>query len=77
MVVRVSDEIGRLEVRPPLTVEELDRWVAFGATWRVVEISDRRAIVDMCQCTGELVQQWDSSDPVVLDYLRNHPRAEA
>jgi hypothetical protein len=66
-----------LDVRPPLTVEELERWVAFGATWRLVEISDRRAIVDMCQCTGELVQQRGSNDPIVLEYLRNHPPADA
>ena len=61
----------------PLTVEELERWVAFGATWRLVEISDRCAIVDMCQCTGELVQQRESDDPIVLDYLRGHPRLAA
>jgi hypothetical protein len=65
-----------ISTRKRLTVEELDRWVKFGATWRVVEISDRYVIVDMCQCTGELVQQRDSSDPVVLDYLRTHPRAD-
>jgi hypothetical protein len=73
----MSAEIGRLQVRTPLSVEELDRWVTFGATWRVVEISDRRVIVDMCQCTGELAQRRESSDPVVLDYLRNHPPADA
>ena len=74
---QVPGEIARLDVSAPLTVEELERWVAFGATWRVVQISDRRAIVDMCQCTGELAQRRDSSDPVVLDYLRSHPPADA
>jgi hypothetical protein len=61
----------------PLRVEELERWVAFGATWRLVEISGDRAIVDLCQCTGELVEQRGSSDPRVLEYLLSHPPADA
>jgi hypothetical protein len=61
----------------PLTVEELERWVEFGAKWRVVQISDRGAKVDMCQCTGELVEQRDAIDPIVLDYLRSHPPGDA
>jgi hypothetical protein len=61
----------------PLTVEELERWTMFGATWRVVEISDRRAIVDMCQCTGELVAQRVANDSIVLEYLRNQPTSDA
>ncbi len=64
-------------MKPPLTIEELERWVTFGATWRVVEISDRRAIVDMCQCTGELVEQRGSNDPIVLEYLRQQPPPDA
>ena len=66
-----------VHVRPPLTVEELERWVAFGATWRVVTISDRRAIIDLCQCTGERVEQRASSDPIVVEYLRSHPPADS
>jgi hypothetical protein len=73
----VSDEIGSLDVRPPLTVEELEHWVAFGATWRLVEISDRCAVVDMCQCTGELVERRGSDDPIVVAYVRNHPPVDA
>ena len=63
---------GTEDSGPPLTVAELQRWAAFGATWRLVDISDQHAIVDMCQCTGELVQRRDTSDPLVLDYLRHH-----
>src|ERR1700744_2921516 len=63
--VRSPGEIGSLDVSPPPTVEELERWVAFGATWRLVEISDRGALVDLCQCTGELVEQRGSKDPIV------------
>ncbi len=71
-----SDETGSLDVRR-LTVDELERWVWFGATWRLVEISERRVIVDLCQCTGELVERRGSSDPAVLDYVRRHPPADA
>jgi hypothetical protein len=64
------------DVSRPLTVDELERWVSFGATWRLVEISDNRAVVDLRQCTGELVEQRVASDPLVLDYLRSHPPAD-
>jgi hypothetical protein len=60
----------------PLTVEELERWAAFGATWRVIELSERHAVVDMCQCTGELELRRVSNDPIVLDYLRGQLSAD-
>jgi hypothetical protein len=66
-----------VDVSRPLTVDELERWESFGARWRLVEISDRRAVVDLCQCTGELVEQRGASDPLVLDYLRRHLPADA
>lgn len=53
-----------------LTIERLDRWVLFGALWRVVEISDRHATVDFCTCTGELVERAASDDLSVIEYLR-------
>jgi hypothetical protein len=65
----------KVDLMQPLTVEELERWVAFGATWRVVELSDRSALVDLCQCTGELEEQRVADDPAVLQYLREHRAA--
>jgi hypothetical protein len=59
----------------PLTVEELERWAAFGARWRAVSLTDERAVVDLCQCTGELVERRETADTVVIDYLRTHPPA--
>jgi hypothetical protein len=61
---------------PPLTVDELVRWTSFGATWRLVEISDQHAVVDLCQCTGELVERRDSSDPLLVAYVRSHRPAD-
>jgi hypothetical protein len=57
-------------------VDELEHWAAFGAMWRLIEISDRRAVVDMCQCTGELVERRVSNDPGVLKYLGDHLSAD-
>jgi hypothetical protein len=68
--------VGGVDPVRPLTVDELERWATFGATWRVVEISDRRAIVDLCQCTGELEVRRIASDPTVLAHLRNHSTSD-
>jgi hypothetical protein len=53
-----------------LTLADLERWELFGATWRVVELSDERAVLDMCACTGQLVERRASGDRAVIDYLR-------
>ena len=54
----------------PLTVDRLERWALFGAHWRVVRLSPDRAVVDMCACTGELVERAESADAAVIEYLR-------
>ena len=54
-----------------LTVPELERWVLFGADWRLVELSAERAIVDLCACTGELVERRESNDTALIGYLRS------
>lgn len=54
----------------PLTVEHLERWVLAGAHWQVVDISKEHVVVDLCACTGELVERRQSDDSVVIGYLR-------
>ncbi len=54
----------------PLTIAALERWVLFGAIWRTTEISSEHAIVDLCTCTGELVERRESHDASVIEYLR-------
>ncbi|HEX3834736.1 MAG TPA: hypothetical protein VHW04_22320 [Solirubrobacteraceae bacterium] len=54
----------------PLTIEHLERWVMFGAHWRVVELTADHAVVEMCACTGELVERAESDDAVLIAYLR-------
>lgn len=53
-----------------LTVEGLERWLLFGAHWRVVEISKRCAVVDLSTCTGEPLERLQTKDPAVIEYLR-------
>ena len=54
-----------------LTIDALERWVLFGAQWRIVDLSGERAVVDLCTCTGELVERSESDDPAVVRYLRS------
>ena len=54
-------------------VEQLRRWEDHGAVWRAVHVSDERAIVDLCACTGEPVDRLESSDPELIRYLRERP----
>jgi hypothetical protein len=46
-----------------LTIDVMERWVLFGAPWRVVELSGDRAVVDLCTCAGEPVKRLESDDP--------------
>jgi hypothetical protein len=54
-----------------LTIDALERWVLFGAEWRIVDLSGESAVVDLCTCTGELVERLESDDPSVIRYLRS------
>jgi hypothetical protein len=56
-----------------LTTDALERWVLFGAQWRIVDLSGESAVVDFCTCTGELVERLESDDPAVIEYLRSAP----
>jgi hypothetical protein len=49
-----------------LTVEALEDWARAGAHWRVVRHSERRAVVELQQCTGEPIEQVESDDPPVI-----------
>jgi hypothetical protein len=52
-----------------LTIEVLEDWASAGAHWRVVHHSERRAVVELQQCTGEPVERLASEDPPVIAYL--------
>lgn len=48
----------------------LESWRLAGGTWRIVSISDERAVVDRCSYTGEPLERLDSRDPAVIERLR-------
>ena len=54
----------------PVTIDRLERWVLFGARWRVLEISSDHAVVEFCSCTGELVVRAATDDAGVIGYLQ-------
>ena len=53
-----------------VTIADLERWVLSGASWRVVDISNERAVVDLCTCMDEPLERLQSDDPAVIGYLR-------
>ena len=53
-----------------LTIDALERWALFGAHWRVVEISEARAVVELRTCTDEPVEGHEVRDAGVVAYLR-------
>lgn len=55
---------------PESKVAELERWADHGALWRVVHVSERRAIVDLCTCYGEPVERLESDERELIEYLR-------
>lgn len=59
-------------VRAPITIEDLKRWEDHGATWRALEISDERAVVELCTCCGEPVDLAQSEEPELIEFVRGH-----
>lgn len=40
-----------------LTLTELEHWLQFGGTCRALPVEGGRVLVEMCTCTGELVER--------------------
>jgi hypothetical protein len=57
--------------RPQITVEDLRRWEDNGATWRPLEVSDERAVVELCTCYGEPVDMLQSGEPELIAFVRS------
>jgi hypothetical protein len=58
----------------PLTITAIERWMLFGATWQMVDISNEHAIIDLCSCAGEPVERRETADAMVINYLRRTVR---
>jgi hypothetical protein len=52
-------------------LDELERWTLSGGHWRLVDISNARAVVDLCACTGEPMERLESDDSAVIAHLRS------
>jgi hypothetical protein len=61
-----------MESRPAITVEDLERWTDNGAQWRPLEISDERAVVELCTCYGEAVDVVEGRGAELIEYVREH-----
>jgi hypothetical protein len=56
--------------------DTLLRWDAQGGVWRSRVLTEIEAVVDLCACTGEPVDQLRSGDPALLRFLRERPRSD-
>lgn len=54
---------------PTFTIQTLEDWVRAGAHWRVIHHGERRAVVELQQCTGEPIERLATDDPAVIAYL--------
>ena len=59
-----------------MTVEDLERWEEHGAIWRMLEVSDQAAVVQLCTCYGEPVDVVSSDDAEVIAFVRAHREPE-
>jgi len=59
-------------MRVELTVADLERWVEHGAGWRVLELDERHALVELCTCYGEPVDVARGESPELIEYVREH-----
>jgi hypothetical protein len=60
--------------RHALTIRELEDWENHGATWRAVELSSTRAVVELCTCYGEPVDIVQGEAPELIEYVRSRRR---
>jgi hypothetical protein len=57
-------------------IEVLERWEAHGAVWRLCWRGEGEAVVDLCSCPGELMDQLRSAEPELLAYVDRRRSSE-
>ena len=57
-------------------IDALRRWEDHGALWRTRLLTATEAVVVLCSCTGEPVDELRSDDPELLRYLAERPRSD-
>jgi hypothetical protein len=58
--------------RPRLTLTDLERWQESGAGWRALEVTDERAVIELCTCYGEPVDVQEGEQPELVAFVRAH-----
>ena len=82
LIERRSEPVGDAPAgydHPTMTESPIDtllRWEQHGAVWRAKSVSEMEAVVDLCTCAGEPVDQLRFTDPAVLRYLADRPRSD-
>lgn len=57
-------------MRSGLTVSELEDWELHGATWRALELTHDRAVVELCSCSGEPMDLVEGDSPELIEFVR-------
>ncbi len=55
-----------------VSIEYLKDWELHGATWRPISVSDERAVIELCTCSGEPMDRVQSAQPELIEYVRSH-----
>jgi len=58
-----------------VTIEDLERWEDNGAQWRAFEVTETRAVIDLCSCTGEPMERVQSEAADVIEVARSRAHA--
>ncbi len=61
----------RMSDTPTLNSSVLEQWELFGGHWRVIEISEQSAEIELCACTGESLEHLQTEDLGMIGYLRS------
>ena len=59
-----------------LTVATLQRWESSGGTWRSLHVGAETAEVELCTCTGEVMERLRGGGWALLGYLAARPDSE-
>ena len=60
-------------MRTGLTISELEDWELHGAVWRPLELTDDRAVVELCSCSGEPMDVVEGDAPELIAFIRARP----
>jgi hypothetical protein len=53
-----------------VTVDYLEDWQLNGASWRPLSVTDERAVLLLCSCSGEPMDRVESDQPELIAYVR-------